>query len=177
MLTITDIRHFLELSIQEAEKAFEEGNYPIGSLIVDSNAKVISQKRNRCMTDNDFSAHAEILNLREIGMSNKNDLTMISSLEPCFGCSFFIARSSVVKIFSALKDPHKGGISDLKNQVQFSSFFDKLELINEPFDDLREKSRKLMMDYFLKLGREDKAKFYGYVSDQIQDIIQMYDVF
>lgn len=160
MLSDPDIRHFLELTIIEAEKANDEGNYPIGSIVIDNSLNIISQKKNQCSTDNDITAHAEILNLREIGMNKKDELIMFSSLEPCFGCSFFIARSPIVKIYSALKDPHKGGIGDLKNQSQFDGFFEKIELITEPFEDLKEKSRELMMKYFLRLGREDKAKFY-----------------
>jgi tRNA(adenine34) deaminase len=158
----TDIRHFLEISIQEAEKAFEEGNYPIGSLIVDKKGTILSQKRNQCSTFDDVTAHAEILNLREVGMKKNDGLIMFSSLEPCYGCSFFIDRSEIIKIYSALKDPHKGGMSDLKSQSHFSDFFNKVELINEPFEELKEKSKNLMKEYFIKLGREDKAEFYGY---------------
>ena len=158
----SDIRHFLEITLDEAKKAFNEGNYPIGSLIVDSSGNIISQKRNQSFTNKDVSAHAEILNLREIGGKNKETLLMFSSLEPCFGCSFFIARSPILKIYSALKDPHKGGMSDLKNQDQFSSFFSDIELINEPYEDLKEQSKELMKSYFLKLGLDHKAKFYGH---------------
>ena len=68
-----------------------------------------------------------------------------------------------MKIYSALKDPHKGGIGDLKAQSQFESFFEDIELINEPFEDLKEESRNLMREYFIMIGKLDKAKFYGYV--------------
>lgn len=161
-MTDSDIRRFLEITLIEAKKALEEGNYPIGSLVVDSSGNIISQKRNQSFTNKDVSAHAEILNLSEIGKENIKNLLMFSSLEPCYGCSFFIARAPIVKIYSALKDPHKGGISDLKNQEQFTSFFNDIELINEPFADLKEQSRDLMKNYFLKLGLENKAKFYGH---------------
>jgi len=163
MFTDSQIRNFLELSLVEAEKALNDGNYPIGSLVVDQNGEVISTQRNQCSNQNDVTAHAEVLNLREIGMSSPDNLSIFTSLEPCFGCSFFIARSKVVKIYSALKDPHKGGIGDLKSQAQFENFFADVELINEPFADLAEKSRNLMRDYFIKIGKLDKAKFYGYV--------------
>lgn len=171
MLNNTAIRHLLELTLQEAEKALDKGNYPIASLIIDARAKVISLKRNQCKTKNDVSAHAEILNLGEVGIANTGNLIMFSSLEPCFGCSFFIARSKITKVFSALKDPHKGGISDLKKQAQFANFFEKIELINEPFIDLKERSKSLMKDYFLKLGSKDKAKFYGFPVANVFPII------
>lgn len=160
MLSELNIRRFLELTILEAEKAFEEGNYPIGSILVDETSQIVSTKRNQCKTEDDLTAHAEILNLREIGMSYKSPLTLFTSLEPCFGCSFFIARSSVSNIYSCLKDPHLGGTSDLQTQKHFEQFFNKIEVINEPYADLADKSRKLMAKYFSKIGRLDKAKYY-----------------
>lgn len=163
MFTDAQIRNFLEMSLIEAEKALNEGNYPIGSIVVDEKGQIVSTQRNQCSNHNDVTAHAEILNLREVGMSATDKLTLFTSLEPCFGCSFFIARSRVAWIYSALKDPHKGGIGDLKAQTQFENFFSDIELINEPFADLTEKSRNLMRDYFIKIGKLDKAKFYGYL--------------
>lgn len=59
-----------------------------------------------------------------------------------------------------MKDSHKGGISDLKAQSQFTKYFNDIEIINESFEDLKLKSKNLMMQYFLKQRNQDKAKFY-----------------
>ena len=163
MLDETKVRHFLQSTLQEAEKAFDEGNYPIGSLLVNEQGEVLSLQRNKSWTSHDLTAHAEVLNLREVGKLSfdpNQKLQLFSSLEPCFGCSFFIARSNISHIYSALKDPHKGGTSDLKSREEFKHFFSEIEIINQPFEDLAQKSRQLMKKYFLRQGRVDKAAFY-----------------
>lgn len=166
MFTDKQIRTYLESALREAQKALELGNYPIGSVFIDSkgNGEVIEM--NECYTLDDLTAHAEILGIRKLGnkihKDTSNEYYLFSSLEPCFGCSFYLARSNVKHIYSALKDPHKGGISYLKSQEQFQSFFKNIQLNNEPFEDLKIKSNLLMQEYFLKKGRKDAAAFYGY---------------
>ncbi len=169
MFSSDQIRQYLQITIDEAEIALEEGNYPIGSAIVDVEGKILSTDRNKSFTNEDVSAHAEILGIRKLGNKVNKDTPgeyfLFSSLEPCFGCSFFIARTNIKHITSALKDPHKGGMSDLHKLDQFNYFFKHIEIINEPFEDLKEQSRRLMVEYFLKLGRKDAAKFYGYTGE------------
>lgn len=163
-----DIRKYIELSIENAKKAYESKNYPIGSVIVDENGDIVASNYNECATQHDIAAHAELLCIRNAGIEviakdvPKRHL-LFSSLEPCYGCSFFLARTNIFRIYSALKDPHKGGVADLKTHEMFSSTFKSIELYAEPFDDLRDASRELMMKYFLDRGRIDVAKLYGYV--------------
>jgi len=152
-------RGFLEQTLDLAKIALAEGDYPIGSLVLNASGKIISLQRNRSNSNNDHSSHAEILSLREIGITSE-PLTLYSSLEPCYGCSFFIARSSITKIVSALKDPHKGGIGDLQKQSQFEKFFADIEIVNEPFEELKEISKDLMRQYFVKIKKPEKAELY-----------------
>lgn len=117
MFSSDQTRHFLEAALDEAKKALYEGNYPIGSIIVNDIGEIETSDRNQSFTSEDVSAHAEILNIRKLGnkvnKDTKGDYYLFSSLEPCFGCSFFLARTNISHIVSALKDPHKGGMSDL----------------------------------------------------------------
>lgn len=160
------IRKYLEKSLIEAEKSLKLGNYPIGSIFINKKGDIEVIKGNKSNSLNDVSAHAEILGIRKLGKKINKDTNdeyyLFTSLEPCFGCSFFLARTNVKYIYSALKDPHKGGITDLKNQKQFESFFKQITIVNEPFEDLKNKSMKLMKQYFLNQGRKDAAVYYGY---------------
>ncbi|NCS97903.1 MAG: nucleoside deaminase [Candidatus Pacebacteria bacterium] len=164
MFLQTQIRNFLEIALSKAEEAFKLNNYPIGCVVVDSEGTIVAETMNECTTSEDISAHAEIVALRKIGKSinkySNGDHFLFTSLEPCFGCSFFIARSNIREIYSALKDPHKGGTSDLRSQEQFSDFFQKIHLYNEPFEDLAIKSKELMRKYFISIGNNDAAECY-----------------
>lgn len=165
MLTDEKIRELLLKAIYDAEKALNLNNYPIGSLITDTEGNILASDMNQLTSQNDITAHAEILCIRKLGnkisSDNSGEYYMFSSLEPCFGCSFFIARTNIKKIYSVLKDPHKGGMSDLQKQDQFKKFFSGIEIINDQFKDLRNKSKELMKNFFLKIGKPETAAFYG----------------
>lgn len=164
--TDLQIRDYLEITLHEAKKALEEGNYPIGSVIVNANGDIESTDRNQNSTKQDVTAHAEILGIRKmadkVNKDMKGEYYLFSSLEPCFGCSFFIARTNIAHVISALKDPHKGGTSDLKSKEDFQHFFKNIEITNEPFEDLKKQSQQLMAKYFINRNRVDVAKMYGH---------------
>jgi len=164
MLTNEKIKELLQETISIAAKALELGNYPIGSIITDSEGNILAKDMNQRETQRDITAHAEILCIRQLGNKLDNysegEHYLFSSLEPCFGCSFFIARTNITKIYSALKDPHKGGVSDLASQEQFKKFFEGKELMSDLFPDLKEKSKKLMSQYFRSIDRPQNAAFY-----------------
>ena len=166
MISESQIRKHLESALQIAKKAFELGNYPIGAVFVDGEGNHEIVEMNECKTLDDITAHAEILGIRKLGnkfhKDSPGEYYLFTSLEPCFGCSFFLARTNVTRIYSALKDPHKGGISDLKPQEQFHNFFKNIELIHEPYEDLKKESKELMQKYFLINNKKDSAIFYGY---------------
>lgn len=169
MYTSDRIRSHLQRALDEAETALSEGNYPIGSILVSSDGSVVSATRNQCTTNSDVTAHAEILGIRKAGSRILKDAPgehwLFSTLEPCFGCSFFIARTNIRHVVSALKDPHKGGTGDLLKLEQFRPFFAHIDIVNEPFPDFANRSRDLMVRYFLNAGRADAARFYGYTGE------------
>lgn len=158
-------RIYLELAIKEAEKALEEGNYPFGAVVVDSTDKIIATGKNENFSRNDITAHAEMQCLRKIDITNlldeTRDYSVFCSGEPCGGCSFFIARARSIKhITWALTDPQKAGFDDLRKHKDFASFFDHIEVVEEPFEDLRENSALLLREYYEWLGQSEKAKLY-----------------
>ena len=165
MLTEVLVRTLLTQAVDVAQKAFDLGNYPIGTIITDNRGTVVATEMNENQTADDITAHAEILALRKLGRILDNDAPgdfhLFSSLEPCYGCSFFISRTNVRHIVSALKDPHKGGIGNLAVRKDFKKFFKDLEIVNEPFADLAIRSRHMLRDYFLKHGKTKAASYYS----------------
>ncbi|MFA5828654.1 MAG: nucleoside deaminase [Candidatus Shapirobacteria bacterium] len=165
MLNEEQIRKYLELSIDLAKEGFEKDNYPIGSIIVNSQGNIIAKGFNENTTQKDITAHAEILCIRQSGLALSKDATgeniLFTSLEPCFGCSFFIARTNIKKIYWALEDPHRGGIGDLKSEIMFKDFFPNIELVSEPYEDLKGQSKDLMRKFFLAKGNAKTANLYS----------------
>lgn len=164
MFSSQEIQSYLVRTLDLAREAFDRGDYPIGAILVNAKTKESFEASNTCKSSVDITAHAEMELLRQLGNRADKHYSaehyLFSSLEPCFGCSFFIARSNITRVYSVLKDPHKGGMSDLCLLTQFESFFSHLTIVNEPATELADQSRALMREYFLQNGNEKAAAFY-----------------
>jgi tRNA(adenine34) deaminase len=105
-MLLTD-EYFMQLALNEAEKALEEGEIPIGCVIV-SNDLVIAKAHNMTETLNDVTAHAEMQAFTSaseyLGSKYLTDCTMYVTLEPCpmcFGASYW---THIHKIVYGAKD-------------------------------------------------------------------------
>lgn len=154
--------HF-EKTIEIARDALKKGDFPIGAVLVDSNGSVLSARGNENTSKNDITAHAEMQCLKEVGMDklskSKGETVLYCSLEPCAGCSFFIARTNIKKIVSLANDPFRPGISYLKQSEIYTETFKDIEyeLIN---NELTEISLMLMKQYFENKNLLDKAMIF-----------------
>ena len=79
----------MQLALELAERAFVQGEVPVGALVVLNNA-VIGRGYNQTRAQNDPSAHAEIIALRDAGLQQQNHrltgATLVCTLEPCVMC-------------------------------------------------------------------------------------------
>lgn len=95
-----------------AEEAAGRGDTPVGSIVVDGKGNVIAEAGERNRTD-DIFAHAEILAIRDaINVLGRNDLTgltLITTNEPCFLCSYAIRKTAISRVVFARNTPGIGG--------------------------------------------------------------------
>jgi tRNA(adenine34) deaminase len=110
---------FMELALDEARKAQDAGEVPIGCVIVRDGA-VIAAAHNRTLTDRDPTAHAEIIAIRaaarQLGSERLIDCDLHVTLEPCAMCAAAISFARVRRLYYGAPDP-KGGAVD--NGVRF----------------------------------------------------------
>ena len=111
MLSMPDDLHFMQLALAEAHTAAEAGEVPIGALLV-QNDEVIARSGNRTIRDNDPTAHAEIVVIREtarlVGNHRLADTTLYVTLEPCAMCAGAIVQARIPRLAYGADDP-KGG--------------------------------------------------------------------
>ena len=67
-----DFSLFMKEALQEAARGFEEGEVPVGAVVVDPAGSVVARAHNQPISLNDPCAHAEILALRQAGIFYKN---------------------------------------------------------------------------------------------------------
>lgn len=79
---------WMDAAIEQAEKSWEEGGIPIGSVLVDSAGLIVSRGHNERVQSCDPTAHAEIVCIRGAGRRRDwNELTLVSTLSPCIMCA------------------------------------------------------------------------------------------
>jgi len=106
----------MRLALQEATRAGEEGEIPVGAVLV-SDGQVIARGRNRPITLSDPTAHAEILALREgaakVGNYRLPDCTLYVTIEPCAMCAGALLQARVRRLVFGVEDPKAGGVRSL----------------------------------------------------------------
>jgi len=81
---------YMQLAIEEARASADAGEVPIGAILVHEN-NIIARSGNRTIRDNDPTAHAEIVVLREAAHALANyrlsGASLYVTLEPCSMCA------------------------------------------------------------------------------------------
>jgi len=107
----TDDEYWMRRALDLAKHAEKEEEVPVGALLV-LNGECIAEGWNKPITENDPSAHAEIITLRAAGQSLKNyrliDTTLYVTLEPCVMCAGAIIHARVARVVFGAYDPKAG---------------------------------------------------------------------
>jgi tRNA(adenine34) deaminase len=138
--------YFMRLALQEAIKAYEHGEVPVGAVVVCNN-RIIAKSHNQVERLKDATAHAEMLALSAafsyIGGKYLPDCTLYVTLEPCLMCASATFWSKLSRIVFAARDMRLGymafgasalhpktkvcsGILEEESQKKLQSFFAKL---------------------------------------------------
>ncbi|MCG6187949.1 nucleoside deaminase [Maribellus maritimus] len=111
--------YFMKKAFSEALLAFEEGEVPVGAVVV-SNQKIIARAHNLTETLNDVTAHAEMQAITAaanmLGGKYLNDCTLYVTLEPCVMCAGALGWSQIGKIVYGASD-EKGGFKKFASKA------------------------------------------------------------
>ena len=103
--------YFMKMALKEAEKAFDEGEVPVGAVVV-VGGKIISRGYNMVEKLNDPTAHAEIIALtsafNSLGSKYLPDACIYVTVEPCLMCAGALHWSKINKIVWGASDPKNG---------------------------------------------------------------------
>ena len=104
----------MALALQQAQRAAENGEVPVGAVLLDGNGNVLAQAGNRVEELHDPSAHAEMLVMREAVQQRQGqklaDCTLFVSLEPCPMCAAAMAHFRLGRVVFGAYDPKGGGV-------------------------------------------------------------------
>ncbi len=110
-------RAMMRLALRQAALAAEEGDVPVGAVLVDGSAQVLCVGQNRRERDCDPTAHAEIVVLREAAQHlrtwNLGHTTLYVTLEPCAMCAGAMVAARVGRLVYGAPDKKSGAVDSL----------------------------------------------------------------
>lgn len=110
-LSIHSDEHFMGEALKQAEIAFDEGEIPVGAVVVANNV-IIARAYNQTEKLNDPTAHAEMLALTAatnyLGTKYLNECSLYVTLEPCGMCAGAVYWAQLGKLIYAAGDDQRG---------------------------------------------------------------------
>jgi tRNA(adenine34) deaminase len=102
---------FIQAALAEARSAAQAGEVPIGAVLV-HDGEIVARGQNRVLRDNDPTAHAEIVSIREaarvLGNYRLNGCSLFVTLEPCAMCAGAMIHARLDRMVFAAADPKAG---------------------------------------------------------------------
>lgn len=108
-------RSYMDVALEAARAAGARGEVPVGAAVIGPDGTVLSVAGNRTRTDNDPTAHAEVLAIRaacaHLGVERLIGCDLYVTLEPCAMCAAAISVARIGRLYYGASDPKSGGVS------------------------------------------------------------------
>ena len=151
---------FMISALEEAKNALNNGNYPIGALLVIDN-KIAAKKINSLHSDSNWASHAELSIIKENSnlirkkiKKNNSKVELYTTLEPCLMCLGASVLHRISRIIFSCPDP-QGGATHINPKNLTAWYVRKWPIIEGGL--LREKSYNLITK-FMKMQNTDGWK-------------------
>ena len=108
-----DDEHWMGLALEEAARAAEAGEVPVGAVIV-LEGRLLARGQNAPIARHDPTAHAEIVALRaaarEAGNYRLGGATLYVTIEPCAMCCGAALQARIARLVYGADDPKAGAV-------------------------------------------------------------------
>ena len=140
---------YMNMALDEAKKAFDEGEVPVGAVIV-KGGEIVAVAHNNREATNDATGHAETLAIRkaceDIGSWRLEDCELYVTLEPCPMCMGAIINSRIKRVVYGAKDAKAGACGSLVNLTSYP--FNHKPLIDH--EVMADECAAIISDFFYK---------------------------
>jgi tRNA(adenine34) deaminase len=122
---------WMEEALRCAQRALEADEVPVGAVVV-CNGNVVGRGWNRNLTDQDPTAHAEIVALRDAGRIVGNhrlvDCELFATIEPCAMCAGAAVHARVRRLVYGADDPKAGAVGSALQVANHPSLNHQMEI-------------------------------------------------
>lgn len=130
---MADDSFFMKEALNEAKKAYELKEVPIGAVVVYQD-EIIGRGYNRRETDNDPTAHAEMIAIKEAAQTLNDwrleECTLYVTVEPCLMCAGAILKARIPKLVYGTDSKKDGASGSLLNILQDDRLNHQVEVIS-----------------------------------------------
>lgn len=141
------------VALEEARAAAARGEVPVGAVIV-KDGRVIARAGNRPRAQNDPTAHAEVLAIREacqvLGEERLTSCDLYVTLEPCTMCAAAMSFARIRRLYFGALDPKGGAV---ESGVRFFSA-PTCHHAPEVYGGMREAEAAALLQNFFRARRE-----------------------
>lgn len=112
----TTDEHWMRLALAEADRAAQQGDVPVGAIILDSEGDLLAEGRNRRELEADPTGHAEVDALRRASTRLKHwriEGTLYVTLEPCLMCAGALINARIKRVVYGALDLKAGATESL----------------------------------------------------------------
>lgn len=145
-----DFNLLMKEALNEALKGLQEGEVPVGAVLVDQAGKIVTRAHNQPIGRHDPTAHAEILALRAAGPVYGNyriqGATLVVTVEPCPMCMGAALHARISRIAFGAFDPKWGAAGSLYDLAADPRLNHRIEVVSGV---LLEECTKMMQDFFM----------------------------
>jgi len=123
----------MEEALRCAQRALEMGEVPVGAVVV-CGGRVVGRGWNRNLADNDPTAHAEIVALREAGAAvgnyRLNECELFATIEPCAMCAGALLHARLKRLVYGAADPKAGAVHSVIELLNHPQWNHRMEITN-----------------------------------------------
>lgn len=139
----------MELALQQAQLAAEQGEVPVGAVLVDADNQLLACAHNQPISASDPTAHAEVVALRDAAKKLNNyrlvNSTLYVTLEPCVMCVGAMVHARVKRLVYGAVEYKTGAIESACQLLQTTRFNHTIEVSSGV---LQERCAAILSDFF-----------------------------
>jgi tRNA(adenine34) deaminase len=139
---------FMYSALQEAEKAFEDNEVPVGAVVVFQN-RIIGRGYNQVEKLNDPTAHAEMIALTaasfHLSTWRLSECDIYITLEPCVMCTGALLHSRVKNLYFGAFDPKFGACGSIYNIAEEGKYNHKIDVYSGIYEN---ESKEILKKFF-----------------------------
>src|SRR5436309_1473489 len=121
----------MEIALEQARKAAELGEVPVGALVI-KDGEILGLGHNRNLLDNDPTAHAEIIALRQAAARFGNHrlvgCEIVVTIEPCAMCAGAMIHARLARLVYGASDPKAGAAGSVLQVLNHPNLNHKMEV-------------------------------------------------